>query len=98
MASKMSVVTRRGEVVDADAQVAVDQAVPEMPVLVPQRQVGAECLANIVLYRAAYPPGWSWNFDRYSWTGSPGIRCGMPQSMVAPTKKASTYVITFLVK
>ena len=46
--------------------------------------------SDIVLYRAAYPPGWSWNFDRYSWTGLPGIRCGMPQSMVAPTKKAST--------
>jgi hypothetical protein len=50
------------------------------------------------LYKGAYPAGWRLNFDRYSWTGSPGMRCGMAHVIVAPTKNVSTYVTTFRIR
>ena len=39
---------------------------------------------------ATVPPDPVANLFRYAWTGSPGMRRGMSQSMVAPNQKAST--------
>ena len=66
---------RRREVVDTDPHVAVEDAVPEMQVLVPQRHVQPEGFANTA-YRCCHGPGATVPPDPVAnLSGKPGRGC-----------------------